>query len=107
MSARGSPGTCEVFLHEVLDTWFDEEVRPRLEGRSYLVRFADDGVLGFSSEKDARRVLKVLPKRFGKYGLELHPEKTRLVPFGSPDAAGGGDGKGCDWHDFETGGERM
>jgi len=89
-----SPILSNIYLHEVLDTWFDEEVKPRLHGRGFLVRFADDGVLGFSSEEDARRVLRVLPKRFERYGLELHPEKTRLVPFRNPDAAGGGDGKG-------------
>lgn len=89
-----SPILSNIYLHEVLDTWFDEDVKLRLRGRAFLVRFADDGVLGFSSEDDARRVLEVLPKRFGKYGLELHPEKTRLVPFRNPDTSGGGDGTG-------------
>jgi hypothetical protein len=68
----------------VLDVWFAHEVQPRLQGRSFLVRYADDFVMGFACEADARRVLDVLPKRFGRYGLTLHPDKTRLVPFRRP-----------------------
>jgi len=79
-----SPLLANIYLHEVLDTWFEREVKPRLKGRSFLIRYADDAVLGFSSEDDARRVLAVLAKRFEKYGLTLHPDKTRLVPFRSP-----------------------
>lgn len=79
-----SPLLSNVFLHEVLDTWFHQEVRPRMKGRTFMVRFADDAVLVFEQEEDARRVLDVLPKRFGKYGLTLHPEKTRLVDFRRP-----------------------
>jgi hypothetical protein len=71
-------------LHYVLDEWFEQEVKPRLKGRAFLVRYADDFVMGFACEADARQVLDVLPKRFGKYGLTLHPDKTRLVPFGRP-----------------------
>jgi len=80
-----SPLLANIFLHEVLDTWFDREVMPRLAGRSRLFRYADDAVIVFANERDAERVLAVLPKRFGKYGLELHPEKTRLVDFRRPD----------------------
>lgn len=80
-----SPLLSNLYLHEVLDTWFEREVRVRLRGRAFMVRYADDGVLVFEHEEDARRVLDVLPKRFGKHGLQLHPEKTRLVPFGRPD----------------------
>jgi RNA-directed DNA polymerase len=76
-----SPVLANVYLHEVLDTWFEQTVKPRLKGRASLIRYADDAVLVFEAEGDARRVLEVLPKRFGKYGLTLHPEKTRLVPF--------------------------
>jgi group II intron reverse transcriptase/maturase len=76
-----SPILANAYLHEVLDTWFEQTVKPRLKGRSSLIRYADDAVLVFEVEGDARRVLDVLPKRFGKYGLTLHPEKTRLVPF--------------------------
>ncbi len=79
-----SPALANVYLHYVLDTWFEQEVKPRLRGKAHLIRFADDFVLLFTHESDARRVLEVLPKRFGKYGLTLHPEKTRLVPFYRP-----------------------
>ena len=79
-----SPLLSNVYLHEVLDTWFEAEVKPCLQGKAFLVRYADDLVIGFSNEADARRVLGVLPKRFGKYGLGLHPEKTRLVRFHPP-----------------------
>lgn len=79
-----SPLLANIYLHEVLDKWFEAEVKPRLHGRAFLVRFADDFVIGFSNEADAKRVMDVLPKRFGKYGLALHPEKTRLVRFHPP-----------------------
>ena len=79
-----SPLLANVFLHEVLDTWYEREVRPRLAGRSFLVRYADDFVMGFENQRDARRVLEVLPKRMGKYGLTVHPQKTRLVRFERP-----------------------
>jgi RNA-directed DNA polymerase len=79
-----SPMLSNVFLHYVLDDWFVREVQPRLKGQSFLIRYADDFVMGFSCEEDARRVMDVLPKRFEKYGLTLHPEKTRLVPFERP-----------------------
>jgi len=76
-----SPLLANIFLHEVLDAWFEQDIKPRLKGQAVLIRYADDAVLGFSQEEDARRVLAVLPKRFGKYGLNLHPEKTRLIDF--------------------------
>jgi group II intron reverse transcriptase/maturase len=79
-----SPLLANVYLHYVLDVWFEREVQPRLKGRAFLIRYADDLVIGFTCEEDARRVLEVLPKRFGKYGLTLHPEKTRVVPFRPP-----------------------
>ncbi len=79
-----SPLLSNVYLHYVLDVWFEQTVTPRLKGRAFLVRYADDFVLGFACEEDARRVLDVLPKRFGKYGLTIHPSKTRLVPFLRP-----------------------
>ncbi len=85
-----SPLLANVYLHEVLDRWFETQVRPRLVGRATLIRYADDFVIAFSSEADARRVLEVLPKRFGKYGLTLHPEKTRLVSFRRPSSPDGG-----------------
>jgi group II intron reverse transcriptase/maturase len=80
-----SPILANIFLHEVLDVWFERDVKPRLKGRALMYRFADDAALAFSCEDDARRVLNVLPKRFGAYGLTLHPEKTRLVEFRRPD----------------------
>jgi RNA-directed DNA polymerase len=80
-----SPILANIFLHEVLDVWFDREVRPRLAGKAALFRYADDAVFLFATETDARRVLEVLPKRFGKHGLELHPEKTRRLDFRRPD----------------------
>jgi RNA-directed DNA polymerase len=79
-----SPMLANIFLHEVLDAWFDREVKPRLAGKAALFRYADDAVFLFADETDARRVMDVLPKRLGKYGLELHPDKTRLVDFRSP-----------------------
>jgi group II intron reverse transcriptase/maturase len=79
-----SPLLANVYLHYVLDEWFEREVKPRLRGRAFLIRYADDFVIGFTDAADARRVAEVLPKRFGKYGLTLHPDKTRLVPFARP-----------------------
>jgi RNA-directed DNA polymerase len=78
-----------ILLHEVLDVWFEREVKPRLHGRAFLIRFADDFAMLFEHEQDVRRVLEVLPKRFGKYGLRLQPQKTRLVPFQRPTDKGG------------------
>lgn len=88
-----SPILSNLYLHEVLDVWFAKDVKPRLRGRSFLVRYADDAVMGFEYEADARRVLEVLPKRFARYGLKLHPDKTRLIPFGQPEMPGAGGGK--------------
>jgi group II intron reverse transcriptase/maturase len=79
-----SPLLANIYLHYVLDVWFEAVVQPCLKGRAFLVRYADDFVMGFAWEQDARRVLDVLPKRFGKYGLTIHPDKTRLVPFVRP-----------------------
>jgi group II intron reverse transcriptase/maturase len=87
-----SPLLANVFLHEVLDVWFDREVRPRLGGTAKLIRYADDVVMVFEHEADARRVLDVLAKRFAKYGLTLHPDKTRLIDFRR--RTGNGDGPG-------------
>lgn len=79
-----SPLLANIYLHYVLDVWFANDVKPRLKGQAFLVRYADDFVMGFTCEEDARRVLAVLPKRFGKYGLTIHPDKTRLLPFVRP-----------------------
>jgi hypothetical protein len=87
-----SPLLANVYLHEVLDVWFEQEVRPRLDGSASLIRYADDATMVFAREADARRVLTVLAKRFAKYGLTLHPEKTKLIDFRRP--TGNGDGPG-------------
>ena len=84
-----SPMLSNIYLHHVLDLWFEQEIKPRLKGRAWMVRFADDFVMGFEYEQDARRVYAVLFKRFEKHGLMIHPEKTRLVPFYPPDRNGG------------------
>ena len=80
-----SPILANIYLHEVLDEWFMRQVAPRLVGRAHLIRYADDVVIIFAEERDAQRVLDVLPKRLAKYSLTLHPEKTRLVDFRRPD----------------------
>lgn len=79
-----SPLIANIFLHHVLDEWYVEQVRPRLAGRSFLVRFADDFVLGCEHEVDGERLMKVLPKRFEKYGLRIHPDKSRMIRFKWP-----------------------
>jgi RNA-directed DNA polymerase len=71
-----------IYLHVVLDQWFENEVKPRLKGKAFEVRYADDGLLCFQYREDAERVLQVLHKRFAKFGLTLHPEKTCLIEFG-------------------------
>ena len=79
-----SPLLANVYLHEVVDIWFEHMVKPRMRGPAFLVRYADDFVMVFKFESDARRVAEVIPKRFTKYGLTLHPEKTRLLNFTRP-----------------------
>jgi RNA-directed DNA polymerase len=73
-----------VSLHDVLDLWFETEVKPRLQGKATLMRSGDDFLSGFAREDDARRVGAVLDKRRKRFGLTLHPDKTRLVPFRRP-----------------------
>jgi group II intron reverse transcriptase/maturase len=79
-----SPVLANIFLHEVLDEWFQNEVRPRMKGNCFLVRYADDFVMGFSVKGEAERVFRVLPKRFERYGLSIHPDKSRMVQFSRP-----------------------
>jgi group II intron reverse transcriptase/maturase len=76
-----SPLLANIYLHEVIDRWFERDVKPQLMGRAFMIRYADDLVMVFANERDARRVWDVLPKRLGQYGLTLHPSKTRLVEF--------------------------
>ena len=78
-----SPVLANVYLHYVLDLWFDKVVRPELHGKAGLIRYADDFLALFQSEADARRFAELLPERLAKFGLEVAPEKTRLVPFGA------------------------
>jgi group II intron reverse transcriptase/maturase len=82
-----SPVLANIFLHHVLDEWFEREVQPRLKGRSFLTRFADDFVIGCELEADAQKIMGVLPKRFARFGLRIHPTKTTLVEFRKPKAS--------------------
>jgi RNA-directed DNA polymerase len=94
-----SPLLGNVYLHYVLDLWFAEEVKPRLRGRSVLVRYADDAVFGFERQDDAERLMAVLAKRMARFGLSLHPQKTRLLDFRRP-ARSRGEGKSPMTFDF-------
>jgi group II intron reverse transcriptase/maturase len=84
-----SPLLGNIYLHTVLDRWFYEEVRPRLRGKATFIRFADDGVFGFERQDDAERVQAVLSQRMERFGLTLHPEKTRLLDFRRPPGSRG------------------
>jgi RNA-directed DNA polymerase len=79
-----SPMVSNVFLHRVLDEWFVKDVHPRMQGRCFVTRFADDFIIGFELEADARRVMEVLPRRFARFRLTIHPEKTVLTAFKRP-----------------------
>ena len=90
-----SPLLANIYLHHVLDTWFEGMAKPVLRGEAFMVRYADDFVIVCAMKGDAEKLMAVLPKRFGKYGLTLHPEKTRLVRFTQPayrSTGNGGDG---------------
>jgi hypothetical protein len=77
-----SPLLANLFLHYVLDLWVEAWRKRHAKGEVIIVRYADDFVIGFREESDARRCLTALRERFAKFGLELHPEKTRLIQFG-------------------------
>lgn len=79
-----SPMLSNIYLHEALDKWYVQRVRTRLRGESLMVRFADDAILGFETRAEAEKVLTALTRRFERFGLELHPVKTKLVYFGEP-----------------------
>jgi len=79
-----SPLLANIYFHHVLDEWFEREVKPLMRGGVFIVRYADDAIIGCELEYDARRVKDVLPKRFGRYGLTVHPGKTKLVRFKKP-----------------------
>ena len=86
-----SPLLSNLYLHEVLDDWFVKEVKPRMKGKASMVRYADDAVILCKYKEDAERIYKVLGKRFEKFGLKIHPEKTKLLDFTRPEE---GEGKG-------------
>ena len=92
-----SPVLSNIFLHHVLDRWYVRNVKPRLRGRSFLIRYADDFIMGCEKEDDARRVLAALPKRFSLFKLTIHPEKTVLIRFQKPSFT---KGKGNGTFDF-------
>ncbi len=94
-----SPLLGNVYLHHVLDLWFEREVLPRMRGKAHLIRYADDFVIGFEREDDAKRVMTVLGRRFERFGSRLHPDKTRLLPFARP-PSGQAKGKGPATFDF-------
>lgn len=83
-----SPLLANILLDEALDQWFERQAKPRLRGRAELIRYADDFVIVVELEQDARKLMEVLPKRLERCGLELHAEKTRLVPFKQPPSGG-------------------
>jgi RNA-directed DNA polymerase len=94
-----SPMLGNIYLHHVLDVWLDRDVRPQLRGKACLVRYADDLVIGFERREEAEKVMAMLRERMAAYGLRLHPEKTRLVPFARPSRWQDG-GKGPGNFDF-------
>ena len=77
-----SPVLANVYLHYVLDTWFELEIKPRLHGEAYYVRYADDFLIMFQYENDAKAVMEVIPKRLARFSLEVATDKTRILPFG-------------------------
>lgn len=77
-----SPVLANVYLHYVLDLWFEKGIKPRLKGEAYYVRYADDFLIMFQYENEARKVMQVLIPRLGKFGLEVAEEKTRILPIG-------------------------
>lgn len=95
-----SPLLGNVYLHHVLDVWFEREVRPQLRGSGALVRYADDFVLCFENADDAAYVWGILEQRFKSFGLALHPKKTRSFVFQPPSKGGGGGGATFDFLGF-------
>lgn len=89
-----------IYLHEVLDKWFVESVQPACKGKTFMVRYADDFVMGFERLEDVHKVQRVIAKRFARFGLKINTEKTRLVRFGRPPRAGGGSGDKPGTFDF-------
>ncbi len=83
-----SPLLANIFMHNIPDDWFVKEVKPRMKGRCFIIRWADDFIIGFEAKSDAERVMEILPKRFESFDLSLNMKKTKLIPFGKPDKAG-------------------
>jgi group II intron reverse transcriptase/maturase len=83
-----SPLLANIYLHEILDKWFEWEVKPRLRDKAFMVRYADDFVIVCKDPRDAQRVFEVLPKRLGRFGLELHPIKSKMIDFRRPPKGG-------------------
>jgi len=79
-----SPLLANIFLHYVLDDWFINVVKPRMKGRCFIIRFADDFIIGCELETDAKRVMNVIPKRFNRFDLTIHPDKTVMVMVKRP-----------------------
>ncbi len=77
-----SPILANLYLHYVLDLWVDQWRKKQARGDVMIVRYADDAVLGFERREEAERFLEQLRERLWKFGLELHPEKTRRIEFG-------------------------
>lgn len=77
-----SPLLANIYLHYVLDLWVESWRKKNARGQVYIIRFADDFVIGFEHHSDAQQLLKDLHERLGRFGLELHPDKTRLIEFG-------------------------
>ena len=77
-----SPVLANVYLHYVLDLWFDKAVKPKLQGEAYYVRYADDFLILFQYENEAKRVMEAIKPRLGKFSLEVAEEKTRILPIG-------------------------
>jgi group II intron reverse transcriptase/maturase len=77
-----SPLLANIYLHEVLDYWFEHVVKPHMQGEAILVRYADDFVICLQHRSDAEQIQNVLPRRFERYGLTLNLKKTRLMSFG-------------------------
>ena len=96
-----SPLLANVYLHDALDVWFERHVKPRLQGRAFMIRFADDAVMVFSEERDARRMMDVLPERLRRYGLSLHPTKTRLLHFRPSESSGRKESSGSGPRSFD------
>jgi group II intron reverse transcriptase/maturase len=89
-----SPVLSNIFLHYVLDEWFVEQALPRMRGKCFIIRYADDFIIGCELGSDAKRIMNVLPKRFNEYGLALHPDKTSVIDFRRPSTKVKGKGKG-------------